>query len=196
MDATRYPLCWPAGRPRSVRRDRARFKTTFGRARDELLEELGRLKATGVALSTNCELNKSTGLPRADRRSPDDPGVAVYFLHKGRETCIACDKWDRVEDNLQAINHAINAIRGIARWGTGDMVDAAFSGFAQLPAAHAPPPPWYVVLGCTRAEDTERVVRLYRELAAAWHPDRNHGEDEKAKEINAAYESFKRERGL
>lgn len=190
MDITRFPLCWPAGRPRAALRGRARFKTTFGRARDELLDELRQLKATNVILSTNCELSKFNGLPRADRRPPSDPGVAVYFEHKGRETCIACDKWCNVEDNLQAINHAINAIRGIARWGTGDMVDAAFSGFSQLPA-HAPPAPWYVTLEVPPDCHPDLVEIAYRKLTMKHHPDRG-GDTAKMAEINVAYEKWKK----
>lgn len=195
MDATRYPLCWPPGRPRESARQPSRFKVqSFSRVRDELLNELKLLRARSVILSSNLRLRQD-GLPLAGQAQPADPGVAVYFTYKTREVCFACDRWRKIEDNMQAIRHTIEALRGIARWGTGDMVDAAFSGFSQLPA-HAPPPPWYVTLGCHSHAPTEDVKRIYRELAGRWHPDRNGGDDAKAKEINAAYEAFRRERGL
>lgn len=194
-EITRYPLCWPPGRPRTASPTSSNFKVhSFARVRDELLNELKLMRARRLILSTNIRLRED-GLPLASQSQPRDAGVAVYFELKGRDLSFACDRWRKIEENMQAIRHTINALRGIARWGTGDMVDAAFSGFAQLPA-HVPPPPWYVVFCCEPQAPTADVVKLYRELAVAWHPDRNKGDDTRAKEINAAYEAFKRERGL
>jgi hypothetical protein len=48
--------------------------------------------------------------------------------------CFACDRWDSVADNVQAIRKTIEALRGIERWGTGDMVQRAFAGFVALPS--------------------------------------------------------------
>jgi hypothetical protein len=193
-DVTRYPLCWPAGRPREKSRSRSRFKVaSFTRVRDELLNELKLLRAQRVILSTNLRLRQD-GLPLAGQSQPADTGVAVYFTRNRREVCFACDRWHKIEDNMQAIRHTIEALRGVERWGTGDMVEAAFAGFAQLPV-HTPPAPWYVVLGVPSHASTEQVNDKYRTLAKQHHPDRG-GDEAKAKEINAAYEAFKRERGL
>ena len=41
---------------------------------------------------------------------------------------IACDKWDSIRDNLHAVAKTIEALRGIDRWGTGEMVDAGTLG--------------------------------------------------------------------
>ena len=108
---TAYPLSWPTNRPRtsSWRRTRSKFDTTFAVARDELLRELKRLGAKGVVLSTNIELRQD-GLPYAGRRQPDDVGVAVYFTHKGRQVCFACDRWDKIEDNIRAVTKTVEAI--------------------------------------------------------------------------------------
>jgi len=218
---TRFPLCWPAARPRTPahKRERSDFcrirteyvgtagqggharktreRVSFAAARDELLAELGRLGAKDLVLSTNVELRRD-GLPYADRRQPADPGVAVYFRHKGREVVFACDRWDRVEDNLRAVAKTIEALRGIDRWGTGDMVEAAFTGFAALPPAGgiAPPRKWWVVLGVEAHAPTADVLAAYRRLVLECHPDRNGGDDARMKEVNGAYEQFKKERGL
>jgi hypothetical protein len=198
-DATRYPLSWPAGRPRSKARWSSKFKVqSFARVRDELLHELKLLGATNVVLSTNLKL-RLDGLPLAGQPQPDDAGAAVYFSYKGRDVAFACDRWTKIEDNLQAIRHTIDALRGIARWGTGDMVEAAFSGFAQLPAARVALRPWWEVLGCTASTSTEGVTMAYRSKAKEYHPDRNVGDEEaKAKyfEVDDAWTRFKRERGL
>lgn len=194
-EIARYPLHWPPGRPRERSRSRSRFKVaSFTRVRDELLNELKLLRAQRVILSTNLRLRQD-GLPLANQAQPADPGVAVYFTRKGRELSFACDRWHRIEDNMQAIRHTIEALRGIERWGTGDMVEAAFAGFAQLPV-HTPPAPWHIVLGIHPHALPEEVAAKYRALAREHHPDRNGGDDTKAKEINAAYAAFKRERGL
>lgn len=190
-----YPLQWPAGRPRthSYRRTRSKFDTTFAVSRDELFRELKRLGARSVVLSTNIELRQD-GLPYANRRQPDDVGVAVYFMHKNRQVCFACDRWDRIEDNIRAVCKTVEAIRGIERWGTGDMVEAAFTGFAALP----PNPhkrPWQDVLGVSSFATTERVRDAYRQLVMQHHPDRG-GDTAKMAEINAAWDEFCKARNV
>jgi hypothetical protein len=168
--------------------------SSFARVRDELLGQLKLMGARDVVLSANLRLRQD-GLPLADQRQPADPGVAVYFTYKGKDVCFACDRWHKVEDNMQAIRHTIDALRGIARWGTGDMVDAAFSGFAQLPAARVAHRPWWEVLGVQQHWSSLDVQERYRQLAKEHHPDRG-GDPDRAVEVNGAWEEFKRERGL
>jgi hypothetical protein len=163
MSETAYPLQWPAGRPRTVyhRRETGKFDVSFARARDNIISEVkllcgGRWGAEPhTVISTNVALRRD-GLPLAGQRAPDDPGVAVYFVYKKRQMSFACDRWLKIEHNMQAIAKTIEALRGIARWGTGDMLEAAFTGFTALPppstrhgAAH--------LLGRTR-----RAARLQR----------------------------------
>src|SRR5690606_9584801 len=126
-----YPLQWPDGWPRTDRPARARFDTSFARARAELLNELRLLGATGVVISSNIELRRD-GLPYANAKQPDDRGMAVYFTLRGEQQCIPCDVWDRTEDNLQAIRLTVAALRGLDRWGAKEMVNAAFRGFKAL----------------------------------------------------------------
>lgn len=201
-DITRYPLTWPAGRGRTTRPQSSKFKVrSFAFVRDELLHELKLLGASDVVLSTNAKL-RNDGLPLANQAQPSDAGVAVYFRYKGRDVCFACDRWKKIEDNMQAVRHTIEALRGIARWGTGDMVQAAFTGFAQLPAAPSSAPavrPWWVVLGVQSYSATDSVHSVYRLLAKEYHPDRNPGDEAaqaKWNELDAAYTAFKKERGL
>jgi hypothetical protein len=131
--ATAFPLQWPSGRPRTEhwRREQAKFDVTFARARDNIVAEIGRLAGRypdpQIVISTNIALRRD-GLPLANQRQPDDPGVAVYFLYKKRAVAFACDRWVKIEHNMQAIAKTIEALRGIARWGTGDMLAAAFTG--------------------------------------------------------------------
>jgi hypothetical protein len=192
---TAYPLAWPLGRPRTRGRERSPFgEKSFAAVRDGLLRQLHLLGAKGVVLSTNVELRQD-GLPYAGRRNPDDPGAAVYFTDRGgRAMAFACDRWRMVEHNLYAILMTIDALRGVARWGTGDMQAAAFAGFQALPAAPADPP-WWEVLATTRDAPADRVTECYRRVLMNAHPDRG-GSDEATHRVQRAWDQFRKERGL
>jgi hypothetical protein len=190
MTVEAYPLQWPSGRERRPhwKREASNFDTSMSKARDALFNELKLLGAKHVVLSCNVPL-RLDGKPYASFPAIKDPAVAVYFSYRDKQMCFACDRWNKVEDNIQAIRKTIEALRGIARWGTGDMLQAAFTGFAALP-----PPivagmkrPWREVLGlpanCTR----EQVREAYRRLASEHHPDKG-GDPLRMSEINAAHD--------
>lgn len=182
-----FPLYWPEGRKRTeaYRRQRSKFRTGFGAAVNLVVDELRRLGARNSVVSTNVRLRRD-GLPLAEAKRVDDVGVAVYFGYKGKQTCFACDRWDRVEDNIYAIAKTIEAMRGIARWGTGDMLDAAFNGFTALPK----PDDWRAVLG--NAATVAEIESRYREKARAAHPDAG-GSHQQMSELNRARDAAKAE---
>lgn len=190
---TRHPLCWPTGKSRTQKPEQSRFDVaSFASARDSLLKELKLLGAKNVVISSNLRLRQD-GLPLANQSQPADTGIAVYFTYKGKQTCFACDRWKKIEDNIQAIRHTIAAIRGIARWGTGDMLDAAFSGFAQLPQAGTEPQGWWSVIGLPRTASAETIRERFRELLKEYHPDRNPGDDSALLQyyaVDAAYQKY------
>ena len=168
-EQTAYPLYWPPGRPRTFRRRDAAFKTSFDKARRELLAEIGLLGGKDPIISTDLPLRRRDGIPYSDVREPIDPGVGVYFEYQGQRVAFACDRWTRVRDNLHAIELTIAALRGIARWGTGDMVKAAFAGFRALPPAERP---WREILGLPiRDVSAEEIESAFREKAKQHHPD-------------------------
>lgn len=187
-----YPLFWPEHRKRTNYRESSRFRvSSFAVVRDELMRELNSLGAKSIVLSTNIPLRQD-GLPYANFRQPQDPGVAVYFLYKGKSMCFACDRWQKIEDNIQAIRHTINALRGIARWGTGDMLQAAFTGFQALPAPSARE--WWDILQVRRDTPIDVIETNYRSLARTNHPDSG-GDPAKMSEINAAIAQARKEKG-
>jgi len=180
-----FPLAWPAGRPRAKHRERARFATSFARARDKCRNEIALLGGTGVIVSTNMPL-KRDGFPYAGKMwKLDDAGVAVYFIYKKRQMCFACDRWLSVEDNMHAISLTIGALRGVARWGTGDMMEAAFTGFTALPAPGQTTTHWRTLFGDvgTRAE----LDLAYRSARSKHHPDKG-GRAEMFDMVKKAYE--------
>lgn len=186
-----YPLHWPANRPRTPHweRERSRFDTTFTRARDTVVREITLLcggryaRDPQIVISTNLALRRD-GMPLASQKRVDDSGVAVYFLYKKRQMSFSCDRWERIEENMQAIAKTIEALRGVARWGTGDMMEAAFSGFAALPSS-AGARHWSEVLGVPTNAGREQIEQAYRVLAMRNHPDRG-GDPAVMAEINQA----------
>ena len=162
MTIDAYPLSWPVGWPR-LKPKQSRFDTSFAQARDGLLREIKLLGGGNVIISSNVPLRRD-GLPYAQRRSPDDPGVAVYFNMFGQSQCIPCDKWLTVADNLQAIKSTVAALRGIERWGTGEMVKATFQGFVALPPGSETR---YFDEGDTKVSAKHK----YRKYCKEFHPD-------------------------
>lgn len=184
-----YPLSWPVGWPRkdSWQRSSSQYAVDFAKARDHLANELRLSRARDVVISSNVPLRRD-GLPLANMRQPDDPGVAVYWTGRGRKgepvpRVMACDVWRTVRENLRAVGLAVEAIRSLERTGASEILERAFAGFALLPASidH------WGVLGTRAALD----ARL-RELAREHHPDRG-GDPAVMAAINAAYELARNE---
>jgi hypothetical protein len=202
MNVDAFPLCWPEGWPRHKgERERGAFKGTPDHVRIALIREidllvLGPVKGSrftvrdAVIISTNVQLRRD-GEPMAGRTNPSDPGVAVYFERKGKRVCFACDKYDQVWKNMRAIQNTIEALRGIERWGSSDMLDRAFTGFAALPAPG--PRKWWDVLGMNGTESSDEIKGRFRDLAKRHHPD-NGGNADQMAEINTAYQEALKER--
>lgn len=172
--ATAWPLYWPPGWERTVRPTRARFgPTTVYRESQRVLAEVSRAGgAIGRRLSivsTNMRL-KQDGTPYSGQRQPDDRGVSLWFDLAGEERVLACDRWDRVEDNLHAIALHLAAIRALDRWGVGSAAQA-FAGFVALPE-EAGGEPWHETLGISPEASRETIDAAYRRRAFDLHPDR------------------------
>jgi hypothetical protein len=184
-----YPLSWPPGFPRTKYRKQSRFDTPEERVKRNLKLQLDMMHATNVVVTTNSELRRD-GRPYANQRI-SDTGVSVYFTRKGREQAIACDKWDSIRDNLQAVAKTIEALRGIDRWGTGEMVDAAFQGFTAIPASASagipvrPKRPWYEVLGVSPDAPQEVIGAAGKAMQRKTHPDAG-GSDTEFQEVQDA----------
>lgn len=183
-----YPLTWPAGRPRAKYSESARFKTALGAAIDNVRREVELLGGQQLVISSNLPL-KRDGFPMARGGYIADKGVAVYFNLKKKPMCFACDRWDKAEDNMQAIALTIGALRGLERWGSGQMVEQAFTGFVALPA---PEQPWQTLGLSTSRPTREQIDEAHRRLAAQHHPDRPGGDTNEMARINAARDELYR----
>lgn len=190
-----FPLKWPHGKPRteSYRRVRSAFGTSMSRARDSLLKELKLLGARYIVISTNVETYMRGGqqIPYADQsKSMEDPGVAVYYSWKEEQYCISCDKYKALMDNMQAVNKTIQAIRGIERWGTGDMMKAAFQGFKALPEPpKATIPSDWDILGIRVNASEDEIREAYLNKVKIHHPDRG-GNHEMFVVVRHAYDNL------
>lgn len=207
-----FPLQWPIGRPRTPANQRRRAKfgvqvtkqsavdpsrswktkgdLTIAQARDRVLHELALMGAMWPVLSSNLRL-RADELPISKQRAPDDPGIAVYFFIDGRSHCLACDRWDRIQDNMAAIAKHVEAMRGIDRWGVGTL-EQAFAGYR----ASLPPPgsDWRSVFGFSNGGNPtlEQVQQRYREKMKEHHPDLG-GDPNEAVRFNQAMAAAEQE---
>jgi hypothetical protein len=179
-----YPLHWPSGVPRtpSMRRiSSAPFRTEFDKAVRNVADSLrlfqkdAGVKIEHVVLSTNVDLLN---------RNPTDPGAAAWFMMDGQFVAFAIDRYAKVEANIQAIHHIIEARRTELRYGGLAIVRQTFRAFHALPAP-AGQKAWWDVLGVPENATQAHIEGAYRDLAKRNHPDVG-GSAERMAEINAA----------
>lgn len=165
-------------------------------ARDGLLNEIRLLGGKSIILSTNIPL-RNDGLPYARYKMPDDIGVAVYFQLNNQPQVFACDRWKRIEDNMQAIRKTIEALRGIERWGSSEMLNRIYKGFQALPeqGTRTDYQAWWVVLNVNPDSTEEEIKKSYRNLSKTSHPDLG-GSHEMMLQLNKAYQEAKQERNF
>lgn len=194
MAPTAFPLTWPNTMPRTRTSVKSQFRTSLnsalGNVRNSLIafsRDSGK-KIEGLVISSNVTLGE---------QKPTDPGVAVWFSWDGLSVCIAVDRYPKVEDNLQAIHHVIEARRTEFRHGGLHIVRATFTGFAALPSpAGTHKKPWRDVLGFHDVQLPSKgaIDSAWREKAKAAHPDTGGSADAMA-QLNRAREEALREIG-
>lgn len=182
--ADAYPLTWPSGFPRTERRLDGAFKTSLAGSLTNVEDSLRRFasdsgkKVESLVISSNVTLGQ---------QRPLDPGVAVWFVWDGIQVCIPIDRYAKVEANLQAIHHVIEARRTELRHGGLAIVRATFTGFRALPApGNTTGRSWRDVLEAEQGDDLAAVKAKYRKLSSARHPDKG-GSQEAMSELNWAW---------
>lgn len=209
MSTDTFPLKWPAGWPRTSA-SRRRSSHTFGRnltgyrAHSRLDEELRRLGAQYIVVSSNVAVTKSTGYVGAAAESRiEDPGIALYFSLGGREMSMAQDLFDSPAGNIRSLGIAIEAMRAIERHGGGVMMQRSFAGFAALPPpeghSSAPRRPWREVLEVGSIDPLPKDAQLaiaeafYKREARKSHPDSPGGSAQAMAELNVAIDAARQE---
>lgn len=182
-NVTAYPLTWPQGFPRSKTRESGKFKATLAGALNNVQDSLrlfasdSRKKLEDLIISSNVTLGA---------QRPADPGVAVWFTWDGLSVCIAVDRYNTVEANLQAIHHILEARRVELRHGTLALVRATFTGFRALPSP--PGEQWWAILGVHENASRTEIDSAYRTLRSKHHPDKG-GDAEQFQRVQRAYEA-------
>ncbi len=182
MTISAYPLQWVTGFPRTKFPEQGKFKTTLASAIKNVDTSLrlfasdSRKPLKDLVISSNYSLGC---------QNPKDAGVAVWFVWDGLTVCIPVDRYHKVESNLQAIHHIIEARRVELRHGTLALVRASFAGFIALPAPTGEKQ-WFEVLEVDSDSSMDVIKTAYRKLSSIHHPDRG-GNSEKMAEINNAY---------
>lgn len=204
---TAHPLDWPDGWPKTPPHQREDGRARFARgtgwndrkfwtlhsAETGLREEIERLGGADVVVSCNLTRRPDGGI-RANQRTPESPGVAVYFTFGGDQVVMARDAFTRVEENLRSLTLAIQGMRQLERHGGGQMMKRAFRGFAALPPPDASiqmggpgelPRPWHDVLGVATDARWSEVRSAYRERM-------REASDVEKTAINLAFEAAKK----
>jgi hypothetical protein len=151
-------------------------------ATQRLEGQLDALGATTPTLSTNVSL-RLDGSPRSDEE-PRDPGASVWFTFKGKACVMACDRWNRVADNIAALAAHIDAIRRVDRYGVGS-IEQALAGYKALPTDTAAD--WRSVFGFAKEApvSVDELNDAYRTWARQKHPDAG-GTDVEMAHLNRA----------
>lgn len=184
-----FPLYWPVGYKRTNSRTWSRFKVTMDKAQRFLRDELSRMGATGLIISTNIPVKKD-GMLYADwmNKKIDDPGVAIYFKYKGKDVSMCCDQYNKVWENIYALGKGIEALRGMERWGVSDFLDRAFTGFTALPEATVTnEKTWCEILEVQPWATADQIKEAYRKKAMEVHPDKG-GTSEMFNRVQTAYQ--------
>jgi hypothetical protein len=181
---TPYPLAWPSNIPRwSGTRQPGAFNTTLYKAMENVKDSLRRFGADSgksvseVIVSSNVTLGSE---------NPKDPGVAIWFKWDGLSICIPVDRYSKVEANVQAIHHIIEARRVELRHGTLALVRATFTGFTALPGPSRKH--WREVFDFQGRDriTPDDIESRFKAFAKQRHPDMPGGSAEAMAELNAA----------
>jgi hypothetical protein len=209
----RYPLHWPENwkrTPSSARQsprwhatreksyttgEPGQQKTTYYRQKSDLsiTDAIARLtvemRRIGIReddwlISSNVP-TRLDGLPYSNARTPDDPGVAVYFRFKKQDSVLACDAWRTVAGNIAAIAAHLEATRAIDRYKVGTL-EQMFLGYQALPAKGQT---WRSSLGF-KPDDVvseETINVAFRTKARTAHPDVPGGSHDAMASLTAAH---------
>jgi hypothetical protein len=169
---------WPAGFERTPPAERTRyphnFKVDMQVAFANIATELKRMDVDDWRVESGTDhRSDKPHLPYASApNQPDDPAVVARWTIDGDQFAAACDRWNSIRDNAQAVAKYLNAKRALGRYG----VATAESEFAtaRLPSGEEATPasaPPYEVLGVAPDAETEVIKAAARALKKQHHPD-------------------------
>lgn len=145
---------WPGPPTRS--RQSSPFRAGWGSTLELLEKELRALQAKDVLLQTFHTENqlRHDGLPYANARTPDNPGVILTFNSKHGPLSFPCDTYRSWQDNIRAIALAMEALRKVDRYGVTKS-DEQYRGWKALPGSG----------GTSNTLTAEEAARIVADLA-------------------------------
>lgn len=185
---------FPPNWVRSKHRSPGPFRVSFASARHDVQYEVGKMGATNLRIDTDIPLRKD-GLPYADFRQPEDPGVVVYWTKGGVQFAIACDAYRDAASNMRAIALTLKAKRDIQRWKAASE-RTEYEGYRALPPSTGNPEDYqpmedvvspFTVLGVHERATKNEIKAAYRTKVLTAHPDRG-GTSEQLRKITEAYQ--------
>lgn len=193
---------WP--RPQTKSRKSGTFRANYRSTLNLLQNEIAKVGGKNVVIQAGFEPRdiRLDGLPRADARKPNHPGIVVSFDSRHGPLMFACDTYFDWQDNLRAVALTLENLRAVERYGATKHGEQ-YRGYAALPPApsesfrsaedaaewlsrHSDP--------CTREGILQRPnVRqvAYRMAAAKLHPDSG-GSHEEFVRLQAAKEMLEK----
>jgi hypothetical protein len=181
--ALRYefrPLEWEGPLTHGMRKT-ATFRATYPATLELLFREARNLGAKHLILQVDIRERdiRTDGLPRANARHGENPGVIVSFESRFGPLRYATDVYCDWRDNLRAIALSLEALRAVDRYGVSKRGEQ-YTGWKALPAG---PGPTFGTADAALAwmRETSRHSLghpggsprdMYRQLAKAMHPDK------------------------
>lgn len=182
-----YPLAWPDGLPRTERKAYSQFRTSLSAAIGNVRKSLAAFGSdTGKPVKDVAVTSNVAGIVL---KPPSDTGVAIWFDWDGAPRCIAVDRYPKVEDNLQAVHHILEARRTEMRHGGLHIVRQTFKGFVALPAP-AGKRDWRTVLGLSGPVTIDQVRGAFKKLSKTAHPDKGGSNDAMSQLVRARDEAL------
>lgn len=119
-----------------------------------------------------------------------EPARVVYYVSEDKQE-LSCDRFPNYRTNLRAVYLVLEALRLAQERGILKELARAAAGLLAAPSTTKPA---HEVLGISRDAPLSVAEAAYKALARERHPDRTGGSEAAMKELNEAFEKFKRER--
>jgi hypothetical protein len=182
---TEQRLCWPDTKPRAAQRIASSFISCETAREERRIEhEFGRWGVRKFIVSRN-NLRIFAG----------DPAAAAWWLHPraGDLRVLACDKYQKLADNLHAIALTLEAMRALERWGAYTAEQAAQGARLALPLpAPAPAARWKEIFGFVPGLGADRQLVLV-EHAYRSQSREAAGDEDRQRILNLAIEAARKE---
>jgi hypothetical protein len=170
------PLEW-AGPVVPGQRKIAQFRATYPATLELLFREAEYLGAEHLILQVDIRERdiRTDGLPRANARHGENPGVIISFESRFGPLRYATDTYTDWQDNLRAIALSLQALRAVDRYGASKRGEQ-YTGWRAIAAPGSRfATPGDAERWMRKADDLEgaelALGALYRKLARRMHPD-------------------------